>query len=81
MCQIKDSAFFPVIIDGQAVETAQQYKYLGTRTNTDTEYCKLTFNSQVIAIYEKAHQPMFLTEKAMDLKFSCQCFVVLLNLS
>ena len=41
----------PLVIDGDQVETVEEYKYLGTMIDS-----KLTWNSNTAAIYKKGQQ-------------------------
>ena len=73
----KPSVTSPVIINDQAVEVVQQYKYLGTIIDN-----KLTFEPQVDAVCSKAHQRMFFYRKLRNfnvdktfMKMFYSCFI------
>ena len=50
--------FIPVTIDQQSVEVVSRFKYLGTVVDS-----KLSFNDNVVYVYKKAQQRLYLLRK------------------
>ena len=50
--------FIPVTTDQQSVETVSSFKYLGTVVDS-----KLSFNDNVVYVYKKAQQHLYLLRK------------------